>query len=408
MIQSFLYSLFIRVYTAGISVYAFVNTKAKKWIQGRAKINKDIQLKKYPNQETIWFHSASVGEFEQGFPLLKKMRTLYPSYNYLITFFSPSGYEYVQKKYPEEWICYLPIDTNKEVTKFIEQVKPKMVFIIKYEFWIRLLHTLKKKNILVFLVSGIFRKEQIFFQTYGTYFRKALHCFTHFFVQDETSQNLLSSLDITNTSVMGDTRFDRVLENSSSPFADQKINEFIQDKKIFVAGNVWANDTGTLQKIISNLPTDWKIILAPHEVENYDATWLKENFCLYTESSAGADRILILNTIGILSKVYRYASFMYVGGGYGKGIHNLLEPAVYQKPILIGPKYQKFAEAMQLVENGCVFPVEEQKSLDNLLQSILEDASFTQAISNKMEAYIQSNTNISNKIIVYLQTQNWI
>lgn len=368
------------------------------------------KLKNEQHQDVIWFHCASVGEFEQGYPLLNKLRVQYPFHKYLITFYSPSGYQFVRAKYPAEWILYLPKDTQKNMRYFIEKVNPSLVFVVKYEFWFHLLNELKKKGIPTFLISGIFRENQLFFKPFfGTFFSSILKKFTHLFLQDLNSFELLNTIKIDSKSVSGDTRFDRVLENKKASFTDEKIEKFIQQNKVFIAGSCWNEDIEIIHSIIENLPADWKIILAPHEMNSFKTNWIKSSFQFYTDSSFPAEsNILILDTMGLLSKLYRFSNLTYIGGGFGKGIHNILEPAVFEHPILIGPNYQKFNEAKRLIDLGCVFSILSKNQVPDLMTKIVLSPHYINEIKHKMASYIQENTNVSDRILVFLKEEGYL
>jgi 3-deoxy-D-manno-octulosonic-acid transferase len=391
-----------------VQFVSIFDAKAKAILIGQKQTLQ--KLKNEQHQDVIWFHCASVGEFEQGYPLLKKLRVQYPFHKYLITFYSPSGYQFVRTKYPAEWILYLPKDTQKNMRYFIEKVNPSLVFVVKYEFWFHLLNELKKKGIPTFLISGIFRENQLFFKPFfGTFFSSILKKFTHLFLQDLNSFELLNTIKIDSKSVSGDTRFDRVLENKKASFTDEKIEKFIQQNKVFIAGSCWNEDIEIIHSIIENLPADWKIILAPHEMNSFKTNWIKSSFQFYTDSSFPAEsNILILDTMGLLSKLYRFSNLTYIGGGFGKGIHNILEPAVFEHPILIGPNYQKFNEAKRLIDLGCVFSISSKNQVPDLMTKIVLSPHYINEIKHKMASYIQENTNVSDRILVFLKEEGYL
>jgi 3-deoxy-D-manno-octulosonic-acid transferase len=391
-----------------VQFVSIFDAKAKAILIGQKQTLQ--KLKNEQHQDVIWFHCASVGEFEQGYPLLKKLRVQYPFHKYLITFYSPSGYQFVRAKYPAEWILYLPKDTQKNMRYFIEKVNPSLVFVVKYEFWFHLLNELKKKGIPTFLISGIFRENQLFFKPFfGTFFSSILKKFTHLFLQDLNSFELLNTIKIDSKSVSGDTRFDRVLENKKASFTDEKIEKFIQQNKVFIAGSCWNEDIEIIHSIIENLPADWKIILAPHEMNSFKTNWIKSSFQFYTDSSFPAEsNILILDTMGLLSKLYRFSNLTYIGGGFGKGIHNILEPAVFEHPILIGPNYQKFNEAKRLIDLGCVFSISSKNQVPDLMTKIVLSPHYINEIKHKMASYIQENTNVSDRILVFLKEEGYL
>lgn len=394
-----IYNIGIRLYFIAILLASLWNKKARKWIAGRkASQNTKVVIKGNP----IWFHCASVGEFEQALPLIHLYKTRNPEFSILITFFSPSGFEYGKLKMPNDYIRYLPLDTRQAMNKFVSQVRPAAVFIIKYEFWFHLLQQLHEKHIPTFLVSGIFRKEQWFFNRLGTLHRRMLGFFTHLFVQNEESRLLLNEIKVDKVSVMGDTRFDQVLHNKSTPLDDRQLEQFANSANIFIAGSVWDSDIPVLKKIIEILPPDWRIIIAPHEIDHFNTKFLKEPCGCYTNNENTQARILVLDVVGILSRVYRYANFVYVGGGFGKGIHNILEAAVYAKPIFIGPKYHKFAEAKELIQMECALEVNAENAADKVTQVVFNKKNY-EGIQERLKSYLSANTNLSEKIWVFVK-----
>ena len=395
-----IYNFFIRVYYVLIYFASGWNSKAKKWIDGRKNIQLSFEKKQHDKQ-TIWFHCASVGEYEQALPLQKLVKKRYPQYQIFTTFFSPSGYQYAHQKYPEEWIAYLPLDTKKNMKLFVEKVNPKAVFFVKYEFWYHALHSIYIKNIPLFLVSGIFRPDQLFFKRIGFFYRKILSFFTCLFVQDNESAQLLKSIQIEHVEVVGDTRYDRVINNKLNNFEDKKINNFCSNKKIFIAGSVWNSDIDIFNKLIELLSDDWKIIIAPHEIKYFDKKMLIEPCDNYTSNGEIKSRILMIDTIGILSKIYRFGTFAYVGGGFGKGIHNILEPIVYEIPVFFGPKNEKFLEAKQMIESGVAFEISTKNAESVLKKNIFNKQEYN-TFACKINSLMSINTNVSEKIIVYI------
>lgn len=402
-----IYNFIIRFYIFIAKLLSYRNPKAKSWIDGRGFLFQKVLVRKKENSKVYWFHCASVGEFEQAMPLIQLYKEQYPDMAILITFFSPSGFEYVQKKYPDEWTSYLPFDLKQDVEKFIEIVNPEKVFIVKYEFWYHLLNCLKERKIPIYLISGIFRKNQLFFKWHGSFFRKILMTFTHLFVQDEESKNLLNSINLQNVTVIGDTRLDRVTQIKKAHFFDKKLNTFFKNDKIFIAGSVWDNDIPILNKIISLLPEKWKIVIVPHEITNFSYQKIKQPFIKYSkiENEIFSEKIVMIDTLGILSKIYRYAKFTYVGGGFGKGIHNVLEPAVYEIPVLFGPKYHKFLEAKKLIEIGAAFEINTQNIEMVLEKNILNEKSL-QLISKNISHLISNNSNLSQKMAVIIENNS--
>ncbi|MBL7766594.1 MAG: hypothetical protein JNJ58_10900 [Chitinophagaceae bacterium] len=384
-----------------IRLAGLFNSKAAKIIAGRNRMEKDLD-RLDPNLKTVWFHCASVGEFEQALPLIRCIQEKYSRHQILVSFFSSSGYEFAQKKYPELIICYLPADLPGDMRSLIQRINPMIAIFIKYEFWFNLLTELKVRNVPTFLVSGIFRSSQVFFKFYGDFFRKGLQAFQHFFVQDEESAALLAGIGLKNVSISGDTRFDQVLFLKSQSFSNDVILDFKGDSKLFIAGSVWNSDIPVLVKIINLLPETFKVVLVPHEPSHFDISLLPGKPDLYSQTPRGDSRILILDTMGMLSKVYRWASLVYVGGGFGKGIHNILEPAVFGVPILIGPNHRKFREALALCKEEVAFAVEPEKIGDSDIQKWVGNEEFLAGLKARSDHYIAANTNVSAQIAVFL------
>lgn len=406
---SILYSVAIRLYYLAIRVYSLFNTKAARWVRGRNQIEKDIAHLRAKNNPRIWFHCASVGEFEQALPLLELLKNEYQGCEYFISFFSPSGYEYAQRKHPELSISYLPYDTSSGIDYFLRVVKPNLVFIVKYELWYRLLQRLRAHQIPTFLISGIFHPSHFMFSTWGKWYRSTLRCFTHLFLQDRQSAELLQGIGIDELSVVGDTRFDRVLEIRSSIFKDDIIEQFADRAPIFVAGSVWNTDDEVVKALIEGLPLDWKIILVPHEIAHYTCDFIGERVMRYSEFNADNNtRILLLDVMGLLSGLYRYASFAYVGGGFGRGLHNTAEAAIYQIPVLIGPTFDKFREARELNDLGLLFPIRSAIEAKSWCKRLNNNEINFQEISKGLEQYFAVNTNVSEKIIVFLKRKGYL
>ena len=367
-----LYNIIMYIYQAGIAIYSHFNEKVKKmWIGERAAFGV-LQKQVEPNAKYIWFHAASLGEFEQGRPLIEKIKKEYPNYKILLTFFSPSGYE-VRKNYEQaDIVTYLPIDTVANAQRFLRIVRPVMAFFIKYEFWYNYLHILRHRNIPVYSVSSIFRPNQIFFRPYGRQYAAVLKCFSHFFVQNDLSKSLLAKIGINNVTVVGDTRFDRVLQIKDNSKKLPLVDKFIgnQDVKlangvtnslhrVFVAGSSWLPDEEIFIKYF-NEHNDWKLIIAPHIIADTHLRQILQllkgkKVVLYTEATetnvADAD-VLVINCFGLLSSIYHYGDVAYVGGGFGAGIHNVLEAAVWGIPVVFGPNNKRFAEAQGLLASG--------------------------------------------------------
>lgn len=376
-----LYNIGIHSYLFIIYAYSFFNKKAKLWVNGRKNIFSSLKSKINANESIIWVHCASLGEFEQGRPLIEKFKEESLKFKVLLTFFSPSGYE-VRKNYAgADYVFYLPIDSTSNAEQFIEIVNPKAAFFIKYEFWYNYLTKLKENNIPTFLVSGIFRDEHYFFKWYGTWFRKKLTCFTAFFLQDETSQKLLQSIGYNNSLISGDTRFDRVADIANRVKELPLIALFKSDKKLLVAGSTWEADEELLQSLkfkVANL----KLVLVPHEISEEHIQKLIQRFSSlkavrYSEAKAdtvGNYDVLVVDNVGMLSSIYQYATIAYIGGGFGKGIHNILEAAVFGIPIFFGPNYQKFQEAKDLLALNGAFSIKSSMELEKLISELFSKA----------------------------------
>lgn len=413
--MSFLYNISIYSYLVAIRIASLFNTKAKLWIIGRKNIFQKIQSaiaaskSQSPNSKLIWFHCASLGEFEQGRPLMELIKKPDSRIKILLTFFSPSGYE-VRKNYPgADFIFYLPIDTPKNAEKFIEIVKPTSVFFIKYEFWYNYLDVLKNKNIPTYLVSGIFREDHYFFKPLGSWFRKQLNCFTHFYLQDEKSEKLLHSIGYTNTTISGDTRFDRVVEIAQQTQKIDLAEQFIQDKKILIVGSSWEEDEKIIAKLLENPKShilNYKIIIAPHEVnENHIQSIIQQfsysKISRYSQANAqniSSYDVLIIDNIGMLSSLYQYGTIAFIGGGFGKGIHNILEAATFGLPIIFGPNYQKFTEAKDLIKLGGAFSISDASEFEKTI-SLLNDEQVLKTASHIAKYYIQSKVGATEKIL---------
>ena len=402
-----LYSISIRVFSLLIKLAAPFNIKAKQICQGRRKTFQQLTEKLKKDDRVVWVHCASLGEFEQGRPIIEAIKSQYPQYKILLTFFSPSGYE-IRKNYNlADCICYLPADTKTNAKKLIEQVNPEVVFFVKYEFWNNYLHELKKHNTPLYLISAIFRENQQFFKNSpgGKWYRKMLRCFEHFFVQDENSVQLLKQIGISNVTKAGDTRFDRVAEIAKNGKEIAVVEKFKGNSLVVVAGSSWKPDEEILAQYIAKHP-DIKFVIAPHETKraNIDRLLglLKTNVVCFTEGTEENvinKQVLIVDTIGILSSIYRYADVAYIGGGFGVGIHNTLEAAIFGMPIAFGPNYLKFAEATGMVKLGVAFPINNADDLGVVFDQMLTDESKRKAVSEKCIAYTKQNLGATQIIL---------
>ena len=368
-----MYNVAIYLYLLGVAVCSLFSKKVRKMWKGERRAVRELRQKVDPEAQYVWFHAASLGEFEQGRPLIEELRRRHPQYKILLTFFSPSGYE-VRKDYPgADIVTYLPLDTIANARRFLRAIRPVMAFFIKYEFWYNYLHILKHRHVPVYSVSSIFRPGQVFFRWYGSEYGRVLRCFTHFFVQNQVSKDLLAKLKITDVSIVGDTRFDRVLQIKQQAKVLPVVEQFKSSGKVFVAGSSWLPDEEIFIPYFLKEKPDWKLIIAPHKIDEDHLQQIEKllegrRVVRYTEMMkcqspatnpqsplteppSEAD-VLIIDCFGLLSSIYRYADIAYVGGGFGVGIHNLPEAAVWGVPVFFGPNNQRFQEAQDLKECG--------------------------------------------------------
>ncbi len=403
----FFYNLFIWTYGFVIGFVSLFNHKASLWVNGRKQIFKKIEDSLKPNEKIIWFHCASLGEFEQGRPLIEKIKRKKTDYKIFLTFFSPSGYE-IRKDYEfADYIFYLPSDTPSNAKKLIKLLKPEIVFFVKYEFWFNYISQLKNNNIALYLVSGVFRKEQYFFKPWGGWFRKQLRNFTFFFLQDESSAQLLNQIGIENQLVSGDSRFDRVSEILDNKTELPIIDNFSNGKHVLCVGSSWPPDEEIILKYFSKEKVGIKLIIAPHDIGKKHIEEIKNKFrdfktILYSEVVDGKEikdnDILIIDSIGLLNMIYQYAHIAYIGGGFGVGIHNLLEPAVYSIPVLYGPAHKHFREAVEMSQHKGGFPIENAEDFKETMSQLLSNKSFYNENALSAGNYIKSNTG-ATKII---------
>ena len=386
----FLYNLGIRLYILLVNVVSPFNVKAKLWLNGRKNWRQKVKSTIPEGAETAWIHCSSLGEFEQGRPLIESLKTRFPNLKIVLTFFSPSGYE-VRKNYSgADYIFYLPIDTNRNAKDFIELINPRMVIFVKYEFWYHYLRSLKKKNIPTYVVSAIFRENQAFFKWYGAWYRQFLLNFEYLFVQNKHSHDLLNRIGIGNVLVTGDTRFDRVARVATEAKTILFVEQFCNGEKVIVAGSTWPKDEELLIGYIKQNSQKAKLIIVPHEIDTSHIQSILQNLTVETvlyshnqKVNPQNARVLIVDTIGLLSSIYRYGHIAYIGGGFGVGIHNTLEAATFGLPIIFGPNYHKFQEAKDLIALRAAFSINSLDELSNFLNLLLSDEqSCTQAGSN--------------------------
>ncbi len=404
--MSLLYNLIIHFYNFLIRLSSLFNPKAKLWIAGRKNIFERIRQEIPDGENTAWFHCASLGEFEQGRPVIEQFKKLYPKLKIVLTFFSPSGYK-IRKNYKEaDYIFYLPIDTPKNVRKFITLTKPVIAIFIKYEFWFNYLNYLNKMNIPVLVISSIFRPEQRFFKWYGGWFRKMLGNISYFFVQNQQSANLLKSINLNNFTVSGDTRFDRVYELAQKSKKFALIEKFAGGAEIFLAGSTWPPDEEIIKSLIERGINNLKFIFAPHEVHNDRINSLQNNlgnnvlrFSEANEKNISGAKILIIDNIGILSHLYQYAKIAYIGGGFGVGIHNILEAATFGKPVIFGPNYKKFQEARELINSGGAFSINRRDEFLDIVLQLIDNKDFYKNSSDVCKKYIEAKRGATGQIL---------
>lgn len=425
-----LYELAIRFFTLGIRLAALFNAKARVWITGRRQWRKRYRADFQPTAKVLWVHAASLGEFEQGRPVIETFRERFPDWQVVLSFFSPSGYE-IRKNYPHAtWVCYLPADTRRNAADFLDLIKPDAVLFIKYEFWSNYLAELQKRGIPTLLVSALFRESQPFFRWYGAFWRRMLTCFTHIFVQDQSSADLLQGIGFQNISVAGDTRVDRVLniaENAPgndivAAFAGAERSQGLTSSQalatynVFIAGSSWQPDEAVFLPLLSRLMASshltaahaWKLIIAPHDPSADNVTRILQSagpgairYSQATPASAREADILIIDNIGLLNTLYRYGTVAYIGGGFGKGIHNTLEPAAFGLPVLFGPKYTKFEEARQFVTRGGAFPVHHTGELAAVLEKLQNPEEYRRA-SDAVRGYLEQSKGATERILSFL------
>jgi 3-deoxy-D-manno-octulosonic-acid transferase len=407
-----IYNISVQLYKLAILIASLFNKKARLWLEGRKDIFGELRKKVNDGAPVVWMHCASLGEFEQGRPVLESLRQQYPGHRLLLTFFSPSGYE-IRKNYTGvDWVFYLPLDTKANAAEFVSIVKPNLSLFVKYEYWYHYLHELHKRNIPVILISAIFRENAPFFKWYGGVHRKMAGYFNHLFVQNgESAKRIAAIVPSEKITLAGDTRFDRVKTIADGFEPLPLVEQFIQGKKILVAGSTWPEDELMLQKLIEKQP-GLSLIIAPHEITETHLRFLNDTFgdaALYSAfvqagSGISPARVLIIDNIGMLSKLYYYSSISYIGGGFNKsGIHNTLEAAVYGKPVLFGPNYQKFAEAIGLIKDKAACSYTTGDELIQLIQSFLDNESRLKEYGINAGRFVAAHTGATGLILNWLK-----
>ncbi|OIV41912.1 3-deoxy-D-manno-octulosonic acid transferase [Flavobacterium johnsoniae] len=403
----FLYNLVISIAGFFLRIIALFSPKIKLFVDGRKNVFAILEEKIKPNDKTIWFHSASLGEYEQGLPVIEKIKEKYPSHKIIVTFFSPSGYEVRKNNTVADVTAYLPLDTKSNAKRFLKLVHPEFAFFIKYEFWLNYLKELEISKTPTYLISGIFRDSQMFFKWYGGFYRNALNAFTYFFVQNESSKQKIEAIGFKNVIVSGDTRFDRVNTILERDNTLDYIENFKNDQPVVVMGSSWPKDEALLIEYINQAPENVKFIIAPHNIKADQILSLKSQITkstvLFSEKEnqvLSNYNVFIIDTIGILTKIYSYGTIAYVGGGFGSpGIHNILEPATFGIPIVIGPNYSNFAEAVSLVNLGGCIPISNTNELKDIFDKLLTDENFLREKSEICRSFIQDNKGATDTIM---------
>ncbi len=400
-----MYDILMYLYLLGVAIYSLFDEKVRKMWRGEREAFSVLKSQVDPDAKYVWFHAASLGEFEQGRPLMELLRQRHPEYKILLTFFSPSGYE-VRKNYQgADIICYLPLDTRVNAIRFLRLVRPVMAFFIKYEFWYNYLHILRHRKVPVYSVSSIFRSDQVFFRWYGREYAHVLRCVTRFFVQNEESKRLLEDLGLKDVMVVGDTRFDRVLQIKEAAKQLPIAEAFSRGHKVFVAGSSWPPDEDVFIEYF-NEHRDWRLIIAPHVIGEDHLrqilSKLKMSSVLYTQTTpeeASKADCLIINCFGLLSSIYQYGQVAYVGGGFGVGIHNVLEAAVWGMPVIFGPNNKNFQEAQGLLAAGGGFEIATDDNFAQLMDRLSSDSKFLEESSTVASTFVQGQVGATEKVL---------
>lgn len=406
----FVYSIIIVLASQLVKLLALFSPKIKLFVDGRKDVFSTLKSKINPNDKTIWFHAASLGEYEQGLPVMEATKIKFPEHKIILTFFSPSGFEILKNNTVADVTIYLPLDTLSNASAFLKLAHPEMVFFIKYEYWPNYLNELKKHNIKTYLISGIFRENQIFFKWHGGFYRNALKTFDYFFVQNESSKKLLQSIGFNNVKISGDTRFDRVVSILERDNSLDFITQFKNNKTTIVYGSSWPKDENVFVNFINQNKENTKFIIAPHNIKTEQIQELQKSITkktvLFSEKAnknlADFD-VFIIDIIGVLTKIYSYADIAYVGGGFGNaGLHNILEPATFGIPIVIGPNYSNFAEAIALVNMGGCTSVSNQNQLDEVFSNLITNEDVRHEKGHICSTFVQMNKGATAVVLNHL------
>ena len=403
------YSIAMRSYSGMVAMASlFGNDKARLWWKGRERQWEKLRSEN-KDDEWIWVHVSSLGEFEQGLPVIERLKEKYPHYKILLTFFSPSGYE-PRKNFPlADIVAYMPSDTLNNARRLVRNFNIKAAFFVKYDFWFNYMKVLKKNNIPLYYISALLHPSHYFFKFYSSWFRKQLKNVSHYFVQNEETASLLKSIGIDDSTVTGDTRFDRVFEIARQSQSFPEIEKFIDGRHCIIAGSSWPSDEKFLIPYLNKLPDNYCLVIAPHDISAShinQITLQLDDYQLYTELDAEKkSKVLVINTIGILKKIYKYARFAYVGGGFMSSIHNTQEALVFDCPVVVGPKYRKFVEAVDLVESGGMFSVSDQQEFNAVFDRLINDEDYYNKASGICHDYVQLSIGATNKIMEYLESR---
>ena len=416
--MNLLYSIAIRLYSGFVALASLLgNEKAKLWWNGRKNQWKNL-ISVNKNDEWIWIHVSSLGEFEQGLPVIERLKSDFPEYKLLLTFFSPSGYEPRKNFQLADKVAYMPSDTLHNAKKLIKNFNIKAAFFVKYDFWFNYMKVLKKNNIPLYYISALLHPNHYFFKFYSSWFRKQLRNVSHFFVQNDETAKLLKNIGIENTTVTGDTRFDRVYEIAKQSKSFPEIEKFINGRHCIIAGSSWPSDEKFIIPFLNKMPDNYCLIIAPHDISDShikQITSQLNNYVLYSQQLTANGQwsmvngqqptVLVINTIGILKQIYKYARFAYVGGGFMSSIHNTQEALVFGCPVVIGPKYHQFVEAVDLVGDGGMFSVNNQQEFDDIFEKLINDDKFYNKASGICQDYIQLSIGATNKIMKVLESK---